>query len=324
VIQPELVTGCSMKYGKGSGGLCHFCGLQGIRSGPGEYQYMAMDTARRIADQVAEFCPKARIEFAMRGEPLMHPKAVAIIKIFRDRLPGTSLMLTTNGDTLRGHMRERLQPIFDAGLNLLLLDTYYPKERRDALREEAFALRELGTVEGSEKFFVVDFYEDWAGTGVSPYANHSKSRNLVVLMDDLAERDGEHSSRRVKSHAGSNPTTTIDSSFPLKRNCGRPFRELVFHADGRVPLCCDDWKQEYVVGDINTNSIEEIWTHPRFEAARARLFQKDRAFGPCAECDAPMAPRTGLLPVYDSPTEDQLKLTEETFKYKLPLWRNNG
>ena len=255
----------------------------------------------------------------MRGEPMLHPDVLDIISIFRANLPNGSLMLTTNGDTLRGHMQERVEKLFKVGLNLLLLDTYYPKERRDALREEAFALKDM---------FVIDFFKTWAGQGQSPYSNQSKHRRLVVVMDDLAVRDKEHSSRQVKSHAGSNPTADVSQGlapgFPLKRNCGRPFRELVIHSNGNVPLCCDDWKQEYVIGNVNKMTLEELWKHPRMEAARARLFAKDRSFGPCQLCDAPMAPRTGLLPVYEPPTEEEIKLTETTFKYKLPMWQGRG
>jgi radical SAM protein with 4Fe4S-binding SPASM domain len=253
-----------------------------------------------IITEMAEFCPNARVEFAMRGEPLMHPQAVNIVAKFRRQLPRTSLMLTTNGDTLRGRMQAQVERLFDAGLNLLLVDTYYPKERRDALRDEAFALKGIP---------VIDFFKDWASNGFSPYTRQHHKEKVLVLMDDLAVRDGEHSSRQVKTHAGSNPTKDHTTGFPMRRNCGRPFREMVIHADGNVPLCCDDWKQEFVVANVIQHSFQEIWTHPRFEAARARLMQKDRSFGPCAQCDAPMAPRTGLLPVYDQPTDEQIALT---------------
>ena len=310
VIQPELVTGCSWKYGSGNGGLCHFCGLNAIRTGPGQYEYMPEIVWTTIANEVAEFCPNARIEFAMRGEPLIHPKANDIIAYFRNRLPKGSLMLTTNGDTLRGHMQERVERLFENGLNLLLLDTYYPKDRRDALREEAYALKDIE---------VVDFFKDWVPLSKSPYSRQHHTAEIIVLMDDLAIRDGEHSSRQVKTHAGSNPTKSIPE--PLPRNCGRPFRELVIHSNGNVPLCCDDWKQEFVIGSVLENSLQEIWTHPKFEAARARLFQKDRHFGPCAECDAPMAPRTGLLPVYAAPTPEEVALTESTYIPKVPVWK---
>ena len=310
-LQLEAVTGCSMKYGSGSGGLCHFCGIQAIRNGPGNYQYMSLELVQRVATQIAEWCPKIRLEFALRGEPLIHPKIAEIISILRTTVPKLSIMLTTNGDTLRGHMQERTMKLFDAGLNLLLLDTYWPQERRDALRQEAYELQDIR---------VEDFFEDLIPRHESPYSNHSKSRRYIVLMDDLAMRDGEHSSRQVKTHAGSNPTKEIGAEFPLRRNCGRPLRELIIHADGNVPLCCDDWKQEYIVGNAMDLSLEEIWNHPKMEAARARLMVKDRSFGPCAQCDAPSAPRSGLLPLYDPPTEEQITLTEKTFVAKKPVW----
>jgi radical SAM protein with 4Fe4S-binding SPASM domain len=289
VVQPELVTGCSMSHGKGLGGLCHFCGIQAIRSGPGHYQYMSMEIAERVASQIAEFCPHCRVEFALRGEPLIHPGHLEIISLFRLIAPKTSLMLTTNGDVLRGKMQNRLEKIFDAGLNLLLLDTYYPEPRRTQLRDEAFALKDMT---------VIDFFEQWAGHGLSPYSNHAKDHRLVVVMDDLEAMDKKHSSRLVKTHAGSNPTKDHTIGFPLPWSCGRPFRELIVHADGKVPLCCDDWKQEFIIGDVMTSTFEELWKHPKMEAARLRLYNKDRSVGICSKCDAPPAPRFGLLPYY--------------------------
>jgi len=127
VVQPELVQGCSMRFGKGPGGLCSFCGITAIRKGPGNYLYMTVMTAQRLAEQIAEFCPNARVEFAMRGEPLMNPNHNQIFSIFRLMLPDTSLMVTTNGDTLRStetnptRMQDKLDSLFNAGINLVLL-----------------------------------------------------------------------------------------------------------------------------------------------------------------------------------------------------------
>lgn len=306
-IQPELAEGCSMSYGSGNGGLCHFCGLNAIRDKPGGYKFMTVETATKIAEDMAEFCPTTRLEFAMRGEPLMNPAHVKIFKKFRECLPKTSMMVTTNGDPLRNtknspdRMQRKLDKIFDAGVNLIVLDTYYPKERRDELREMAFALKDI-TVE--------DFYDDWLPQGKKPWSNfRNKIKRTVVLMDDLAARNGEDSSRVIKTHAGSNPTLKILE--PLKLSCARPFREITVAWNGEVTLCCDDWKHEYVVDNVMTSSLQEIWQSERFEAARARLYHKDRNFGPCKQCDVTGANRFGLLPVYQPATEEQIKLTEE-------------
>lgn len=316
-IQPELSEGCSMKYGKGNGGLCHFCGLNAIRTGPGQYKFMSIEIATKLADDMAAFCPKARIEFAMRGEPLMNPNHLEIFRIFRERLPKTSMMLTTNGDPIRAtpnkpnRLQEKVEKIFEAGVNLIVLDTYYPKERRDDLREQAFALKGI-TVE--------DFYDDWLPKGKKPWSNFgNKIQKTIVLMDDLAARNGEDSSRIIKTHAGSNPTLEIQE--PLKLSCARPFREMTIAANGEITLCCDDWMHQYVVANIMDMSLEEIWKSPRFEAARARLYHKDRNFGPCAKCDVTGANRFGLLPVYNKATPKQVWITEQNSKTSLPIWK---
>lgn len=308
-----------MRHGSGPGGLCHFCGLAAIRSGPGGYQFMTLDTARKIASDAAEWAPKVRIEYAMRGEPLMNPKHLEIFTLFKELLPNASHMVTTNGDTIRTQkgppwtrMLPSVEKIFATGLNFILLDTYYPKERRDQLREEAYALQ-------SEGITIIDYFADWMPIGLSPYSRHEKMSRTIILMDDLSARDGEHQSRLIKTHAGSNPTKSIMA--PLTRNCGRPFREMTFTWSGDFTLCCDDWRMEYVIGNVHSASLEELWCHPKIEAARARLMQKDRSFGPCRECDAPAAPRSGLLPRYDPPTPAQILLTETTMKAKSPLWK---
>lgn len=308
VIQPELVEGCTR--------ICSFCGIQAIREKPGNFKYLSMELATKIAEECAVLCPHARFEFAMRGEPLVHPKATEIFTVFRTNLPKAQLMVTTNGDTLRGRMQARLEAIFASGLDFVLLDTYYPG--RDALREEALALRDIA---------VFDFYDDWAPHGISPYHNHGrKVARTVVLMDDLAARDGEHPSRVVKSHAGSNPNR-VTPLLALHRNCGRPFREMTIAWNGDVTLCCDDWRHQYVCGNVGQVTLAEIWTGDRFEAARARLYNKDRDFGPCQACDAPAAPRTGLLPRYEQPTPDQLALTAQITAagaHIIPLWSLKG
>jgi radical SAM protein with 4Fe4S-binding SPASM domain len=322
-VQPELTEGCSMSHGTGPGGLCHFCGLGAIRNGPGEYKFMTTETAQLLAQEMASFCPKARIEFAMRGEPLMNPKHRQIFEIFRNYLPKAQMMVTTNGDTMRSpatnmHLQRMVAQcnlLFSSGINFILMDTYLPEERRRRLRDEAYGL-------ANHDIRVIDYFKDWMPIGKSPYANSGqKIQRTVVLMDDLSLMDGTHGSRMVKTHAGSNPTSSIDA--PLNRSCGRPFREMTITWDGDFTLCCDDWRHQYVIGNIGSKSMKELWQHPRIEAARARLMNHDRSFGPCASCDAPAAPRYGLLPLYGSPTPEEIALTEQITNenaHIIPLW----
>lgn len=289
-IQVELVEGCTR--------LCPFCGLNGIREAKGGYKYASDDVVDRTVASMRELNPRARVEFAMHGEPLVHPRAHELIAKFRAGLPAAQLMVTTNGATLRKSMAERLDRLYAAGVDFVVLDTYYPE--RDELRAAAAAL--------PASIVVRDFYDELAPVGWSPYHNHGgKCRRWLVLMDDIGARDGEHASRVLLNHAGSNPSKPVPPE-PLQKTCTNPFREVTVAWNGAVNICCMDWKHEFVMGNVLEHTLAEIWYDERFEAARASLQAKDRNFTPCDLCDKGAGPRAGLLPKYPPPTARQRKL----------------
>lgn len=291
-VQVELTEGCNR--------ICGFCGINGIRDKPGSYRYMTVDLADKVAAECAELCPEARYEFAMHGEPLMNPDALMILSIFRSHLAKAQMQVTTNGIRLLGYMQERVDALFSTGLDFVVLDTYYPE--RDKLRREVATLRGVN---------VVDFYDDMAPKGESPWHNYRRKLNrTIVLMDDIGARDGEVKSRVVLNHAGSNPTKAVPEG-PLRKTCTLPFREVTVAWNGNVNVCCMDWKHQYTAGNVAKSTLREVWFGEEFEAARAMLQNKDRAFGPCTTCDAGSGTRPGLLPKYPSVTEGQREIVRK-------------
>lgn len=53
-----------------------------------------------------------------------------------------------------------------------------------------------------------------------------------------------------------------------RRRCPQPFQRLIVARDGRVSPCCADWNQQYIAGDINKESLMDIWTGKRMTAMR--------------------------------------------------------
>lgn len=285
-IQVELVEGCNR--------MCKFCGIHGIRDGVGNYKMMPMDVAIAIVDGCSTFCPNARYEFAMHGEPTMHPQYLEIISRFREALPKAQLQMTTNGRVFmksQEWMQVKIEELLDAGLDFVLLDTYYPE--RDVLREMAYAL---------ECIEVLDFYNDMVPRHMSPWHNHHrKLHDTVILLDDLLDNNGKARSRVIYNHAGnSGMIPALD--VPLGKTCTLPFREMAFRWDGSVSLCCHDWGDEYHIANILEMSIDSIWNHDRFNAARRFLRHKMRAFNPCSRCDIGSGGRSGLLPKMEYPS----------------------
>lgn len=304
-IQIEFVEGCSR--------ICSFCGIQSIRNKAGNFKMMDSNLAKKIAFEISIFCPNARIEFAMHGEPTMHKDYIGMINIFRNALPITNMQLTTNGVRFRkGNMKEEVLKIFDAGIDYIILDTYYPE--RDELRKAAFEIN------GQDGIVVEDFYDDWVPNGKSPWHNHHrKIKKTVLLMDDLQARDGEISSRQIVNHAGNNKGKP-QMAEPLKKTCTMPFRELSITWNGNINLCCQDWKHELVIENVGQKTIEEIWHSERFEAGRAMLQNKNREMKPCNKCDIGSGSRSGLLPKYPQVTDKQKEIVNMT----LEQYREHG
>ena len=72
----------------------------------------------------------------------------------------------------------------------------------------------------------------------------------------------------------------------LNQFCVRPFNEFYITQDGRVVLCCQDWSVQEVMGNVNDNTIEEIWNNEKYTARRESLLRKERT-DLCAKCDFP-------------------------------------
>jgi radical SAM protein with 4Fe4S-binding SPASM domain len=285
-VQIELAEGCSR--------ICSFCGINGIRSKAGNYKFMTIETATELAKQLADFCPDARMEFAMHGEPTMNPKHLEIISIFRAELPRAQMQITTNGVRMvKRDMQVEAEALFAAGIDFIVLDTYYPE--RDILRDKAFLLQGMN---------VMDYYDDMIPKKISPWNNyHRKMNNTIILMDDLEARNGESKARVIYNHAGNNESKG-KLRRQLEKTCTIPFREVSIIWNGNVNICCQDWKGEFVVENIMNSPIKEIWKSPRWEAARTFLQNKDRSLSPCNKCDIGAGSRSGLLPKYGEITPE--------------------
>ena len=77
--------------------------------------------------------------------------------------------------------------------------------------------------------------------------------------------------------------------------CILPFRELDIWADGRAVLCCEDWNEQHIVGDLATQSIRDIWHGPALTKARElHLARRGADIEICRQCKSWRAPERGM------------------------------
>jgi len=274
-VQVELTEGCNLR--------CSFCGINGIRGKERTYKFMKPHTAEAIAKQIADARWNPRIEFAMHGEPTMHPDAPGIVAIFRRYLPKVSMLMLSNGGGLQGSRGlELIDRLFAAGLNTLGLDEYQNVSLVPKIMEAVgSSLKPLG-------FEVLRYPDQPEG---NPHARQSpRVRRLVHIRPIDVQTTGTHST--LNNHAGSGaPPNAKGQGKP----CAKPFRELSFRWDGTAAICCNDWRGELALGSIHKEGLLGIWHSKVADEARKRLIIGQRDFGPCEGCDA-VSYRVGLLP----------------------------
>jgi len=292
-IQIEPTEGCTRR--------CRFCGLNLQKRKPGDYTFMPLVMVKKIAEDAYALNPNIRIELAMHGEPLKHPQIEDFIYILRRRFSKTQIQLTTNGNPIMGKMKERIRKLFKAGLDILVVDTYKPE--RDRLQKELKTL--VGTFE------VVDFYKDWAPNGISPWNNYKrKFWGTVVILDDISLHNKERGNRILSNHNGGNLDMPVPES-PVEKMCTIPFRGISVCADGNVPICCEDFGNDYICGNVWKKSLSDIWYGNRFRAARRFIRNKMRHFSPCIRCTDGSGSRCGLVPKYPMPNLKDMELVNK-------------
>ena len=71
----------------------------------------------------------------------------------------------------------------------------------------------------------------------------------------------------------------------IKQPCYYPSYNLFIDYNGDVLMCCHDWGKKNILGNLNKNTILDIWMSENAKKSRFNLAKSDRGFSPCDECD---------------------------------------
>jgi len=284
-LKLELTQGCNLS--------CSFCGINGIDVKKGQYSFLTVDMAKTIADNLKKTGWNSKIEFGIRGEDTMNPNLLEIVSIFRERLSENQILLTTNGGGLVKNTVSKIKELMKY-VNILAIEEYSHANIYNQIYPRI-----------KYEFENVYRYPD---DGINPYSRIGIKKHIIIFFRDIKKADYKIRICNNMAAIAAPP----DYGYIGKR-CPRPFREFPVRFDGKVVLCCNDWRGEYYCGNILTRSAEEVWQNERFMTARRFLYNGLRTFRPCYGCNS-RGHRVGLLP--DRMGKKTLPLpTEEDVKY---------
>lgn len=115
--------------------------------------------------------------------------------------------------------------------------------------------------------------------------------NLQRILDSSSAEEKHHiairfaKDRYMINRSGLIKTLTrVDEPYTIP--CDWPLTSIVITMTGNVVLCCNDYYETEVIGNVNGQTLRDIWTDSRFERYRSALSRGDRTVSKlCAVCD---------------------------------------
>lgn len=220
-----------------------------------------------------------------RGEPLLHPELPVILR--EARQSGIATRLHTNATLLDDNTGRAL---LDAGLDLISFsfDGFTP-DTYASIRRGADFHRTLANIEGFLRL------KQERGTALPLTIFETIGFDAVVKAEEKAAREAMKTRLLalglnkfiVKSpHNWGGVLGSGKGECQRFTPCTFPWFALVVFADGTVTPCPQDFYGRLKVGDLNHQTLDEIWNGEPLRDLRRRMAAgKVEGLEPCAGCD---------------------------------------
>jgi len=60
---------------------------------------------------------------------------------------------------------------------------------------------------------------------------------------------------------------------------------MIVRLDGKVSLCCNELLEKYSLGDLNDQSIREVWHGKQYNIIRNKIITGRKNLDKCNRCD---------------------------------------
>lgn len=267
-IQLETVTKCNAK--------CPFCPQNEIVRDPAR---MPTETWRKIIDDTRGWGITYRP--FLTNEPFVDNRMPEIVRYIKDNDPTARVEFNTNGELVTEKLAGQL---LDAGVDIMRFsidgfsrETYEPsriginfekvmeRTRRflelwdeGGYRDKVFT--ELRMIEVPENKHEVEAYRDYWGPRCSE-----------VLITSMYQW----------------PWTGQKREDVVMKPCLKILDEMFFYTNGNATICCWDVHERAVVGNVNQQTVGEIWESYAAQCMRAVLNDGRRdLLNLCSRCNA--------------------------------------
>ena len=277
----ETVNICNAK--------CWFCPQPDHTRSKG---YMEIDVFKKIIDEISQNKNKVKsIALFMDGEPSLHKKLIDFL-VYAKSKKIKNIYLSSNMEFFNEKL---IESIFANKVDGTLK---YVIASLDGLSEKTHSSNRIG-VDSKKAYFNTElliskrkkyksFYPWVFPRMLINETNHHEEFDFYNFWKDKADKV-----LRTEMHnwGGQIDEKKIfqNEEKPFSSVCYFPFSQIFIQIDGKVRICCLDVDGKNIYGDLNKNSIKEIWNNQDFESLRKNLTNKDKENLPelCKNCTYP-------------------------------------
>lgn len=231
---------------------CKMCPVGNLRM-KRKQGFMSTDLMSDIVRECSRFGTAIRI--IRWGEPLMHPNLLQFVRMVKSA--GLLCHINTNGFFFDN---EFIHDIIEIPLDSIKFSWHYQNISN----------------------WITELYMRRAKRS-KPFIQVSITEKEANELDEFKEIIGA-----VCDKVTINRTKSIfqTQELPIAPNCSEVFNKLSINFDGTVSACCGDFDNYMLVGNLNLQSIQEVWNGKELEDIRRKLLRNEHNdLFLCRRCD---------------------------------------
>lgn len=283
---------------------CSFCprNLPEFKQYAGNYTDMTMSTFKKILDDLHEFPDKLKvIRLYYIGEPMLNNNFIEMLSLLAENNVCDRIEITTNGSVLTDNI---INGIIDVALKseaeiYLRFSIYSVNDKHFFDITKNKSVKPDYIMENVRRMYKAKIDND--ASKICVYAKKLRTISeeddeFLKLYSDIADDvqledpmnwsgfGGEENFLLKEEYSDAQLDNIIKQEF-IPKVCAYPFNTMSIMSDGSVIVCCVDWSRKTYIGNVNENSLLEIWNGKLLHNFRMLHLQGKRELNEaCANC----------------------------------------
>ena len=225
-----------------------------------KYKQMSIELFTKIINDFSSMNYDGIFSLYSNNECLLDKRMPIFFKMAKEKLPNAYHVIFTNGSVLTVDLLKEIFPYLDA----IGIDNYNDNYELNPNVKEVYEFLQ----ENKE-------YQD-------------KVKIIMRLKNEV-----------ITNRAGQSPNKK-GKIKTLKKLCVLPFCQFVIRPDGKISLCCNDSYGKMTLGDLNNQTVSEIWNSDIYMQIRKLSIKGRKYLNMCKFCDYDESSTNHINRVYES------------------------